>query len=172
MASGVSFPADARGVRSTTGPAKSVWAAAALGLGTEEGAALAAELLGEKDWRHGYAKHAVRLAELQSVAPPARCVASCEAGLAAAAETLQWRREDGSCVSLRDAMRAPRRAFFRTAIVRGGSGEHKSAPRSEREREREREREAYEDAERAFERERSAEADANAKKNVSSATPR
>ena len=65
MVSGVSFPADARGVRSTTGPAKSVWAAAALGLGTEEGAALAAELLGEKDWRHGYAKHAVRLAELQ-----------------------------------------------------------------------------------------------------------
>lgn len=136
MASGVSFPADARGVRSTTGPAKSVWAAAALGLGTEEGAALAAELLGEKDWRHGYAKHAVRLAELQSVAPPARCVASCEAGLAAAVETLQWRREDGSCVSLRDAMRAPRRAFFRTAIVRG-SGERKSAG-SERRRERER----------------------------------
>ena len=141
MASGVSFPADARGVRSTTGPAKSVWAAAALGLGTEEGAALAAELLGEKDWRHGYAKHAVRLAELQSVAPPARCVASCEAGLAAAAETLQWRQKDGKCVSLRDAMSAPARAFFRTAIVRGGSGEHESAPRSEhgsREREKKR----------------------------------
>ena len=75
MASGVSFPADARGVRRTTGPAKSVWAAAALGLGNEEGAALAAELLAEKDWRHGYAKYAVRLAELQSVAPPARGVA-------------------------------------------------------------------------------------------------
>ena len=76
MASGVSFPADARGVRRTTGPAKSVWAAAALGLGNEEGAELAAELLAEKDWRHGYAKYAVRLAELQSVAPPARCFAS------------------------------------------------------------------------------------------------
>ena len=141
MASGVCFPADARGVRRTTGPAKSVWAAAALGLGNEEGAALAAELLAEKDWRHKYAKHAVRLAELQSVAPPARCVASCEAGLTAAAETLQWLSEDGSCVSLRDAMNAPGRAF-RTAIVRGGGGEEgegsaKGAARSiGRERER------------------------------------
>ena len=123
MASGVSFPADARGVRRTTGPAKSVWAAAALGLGNEEGAALAAELLAEKDWRHGYAKYAVRLAELQSVAPPARCVASCEAGLTAAAETFQWLREDGSCVSLRDAMDAPGRALS-TEIVRGGGGEN------------------------------------------------
>lgn len=141
MASGVCFPADARGVRRTTGPAKSVWAAAALGLGNEEGAALAAELLAEKDWRHKYAKHAVRLAELQSVAPPARCVASCEAGLTAAADTFQWLREDGSCVSLRDAMNAPGRAF-RTAIVRGGGGEEgegsaKGAARSiGRERER------------------------------------
>ena len=143
MASGVSFPADARGVRRTTSPAKSVWAAAALGLGNEEGAALAAELLAEKDWRHGYAKYAVRLAELQSVAPPARCVASCEAGLTAAAETFQWLREDGSCVSLRDAMGAPGRALS-TEIVRGGGGEDgaetargaKGAMTIERERER------------------------------------
>ena len=143
MASGVSFPADARGVRRTTSPAKSVWAAAALGLGNEEGAALAAELLAEKDWRHGYAKYAVRLAELQSVAPPARCVASCEAGLTAAAETFQWLREDGSCVSLRDAMDAPGRALS-TEIVRGGGGEDgaetargaKGAMTIERERER------------------------------------
>jgi len=143
MASGVSFPADARGVRRTTGPAKSVWAAAALGLGNEEGAALAAELLAEKDWRHGYAKYAVRLAELQSVAPPARCVASCEAGLTAAAETFQWLREDGSCVSLRDAMDAPGRALS-TEIVRGGGGAKgaetasgaKGATTIERERER------------------------------------
>lgn len=142
MASGVSFPADARGVRRTTGPAKSVWAAAALGLGNEEGAALAAELLAEKDWRHGYAKYAVRLAELQSVAPPARCVASCEAGLTAAAETFQWLREDGSCVSLRDAMDAPGRALS-TEIVRGGGGENgadtaKGADAMTIERERER----------------------------------
>ena len=142
MASGVSFPADARGVRRTTGPAKSVWAAAALGLGNEEGAALAAELLAEKDWRHGYAKYAVRLAELQSVAPPARCVASCEAGLTAAAETFQWLREDGSCVSLRDAMDAPGRALS-TEIVRGGGGEDgadtaKGADAMTIERERER----------------------------------
>ena len=142
MASGVSFPADARGVRRTTGPAKSVWTAAALGLGNEEGAALAAELLAEKDWRHGYAKYAVRLAELQSVAPPARCVASCEAGLTAAAETFQWLREDGSCVSLRDAMDAPGRALS-TEIVRGGGGENgadtaKGADAMTIERERER----------------------------------
>ena len=142
MASGVSFPADARGVRRTTGPAKSVWAAAALGLGNEEGAALAAELLAEKDWRHGYAKYAVRLAELQSVAPPARCVASCEAGLTAAAETFQWLREDGSCVSLRDAMDAPGRALS-TEIVRGGGGKDgadtaKGADAMTIERERER----------------------------------
>ena len=79
---------------------------------------------------------------MQSVAPPARCVASCEAGLTAAAETFQWLREDGSCVSLRDAMDAPGRALS-TEIVRGGGGENgadtaKGADAMTIERERER----------------------------------
>ena len=54
---GVSFPAAPNGTRSTTAPAKSVWAAAALALGTPEGAALAAALLDEPDWRHTYDEH-------------------------------------------------------------------------------------------------------------------
>jgi len=120
---GVSFPADAEGVRSTTRPAKSVWAAAALGLGTEEGAALAAELLDEKDWRHAYPKYAVRLAELQSTARAEKCVASCEAGLDAAASTFEWRRGETSCVLKRamadPAFDAPIGEGLRTAIVRG-----------------------------------------------------
>ena len=78
---GVSFPAAPNGTRSTTAPAKSVWAAAALALGTPEGAALAAALLDEPDWRHKYDQHLTRLAELQSTAPPDACVRSCRASL-------------------------------------------------------------------------------------------
>ena len=120
---GVSFPADAKGVRSTTRPAKSVWAAAALGLQTTEGAALAADLLHEKDWRHKYFTYAVRLAELQAIASPEKCISSCKAGLDAAAVTFEWRRGDKAC-TLQNAMRdascdAPKGRGLRTAVVRG-----------------------------------------------------
>ena len=122
---GVSFPSDERGVRSTTRPAKSVWAAAALGLGTDEGAALAAALLDEKDWRHKYSGYLVKLAELQCISMPEQCIASCKAGLDAAAETFEWRR--GSVTTtLKNAMTdaeydAPSGKGLRSAVVRGSS---------------------------------------------------
>lgn len=116
---GVSFPAAPNGTRSTTAPAKSVWAAAALALGTPEGAALAAALLDEPDWRHKYDQHLTRLAELQSTAPPDACVRSCRAGLDALHDTFDYLRGDDA-VTLRRAMSRPDDAPpLATAVVRG-----------------------------------------------------
>ena len=116
---GVSFPAAPNGTRSTTAPAKSVWAAAALALGTPEGAALAAALLDEPDWRHTYDEHLTRLAELQSTASPDACVRSCRAGLDALHDTFEYIRGD-DVATLREALSRPDDGpALATAVVRG-----------------------------------------------------
>ena len=134
---GVRFPADASGRRSTTAPGKAIFAAAARGVGTPEGDALALAIEGEKDWRHRYGVHATRLAELQSTASPDACVASCRAGLDAMHDILEFVSPGPGgpldpatlTTSLREAMTrrpreattpdAPRGGGFRTRTFRG-----------------------------------------------------
>ena len=68
--SGIQFPLDAAGKRSSASVGRRILAAA---LG-ELDAAAAEQCLAERDWRHAYPRHLRRLVELQAAAPQ-RCVA-------------------------------------------------------------------------------------------------
>jgi len=121
---GVAFPRDAKGKRTTTRAGKEVWAAAALALESLEGRALAQDILLEKDWRHRYPKHLTALAELQSTVERAMCVASARAGLAALHDHFEFVVEEGeddeTSRPLADAMReavTDGRTYLRTARI-------------------------------------------------------
>ena len=57
--SGIQFPKNSKGVRSTTDAGKAVWAAAVRGVSEPSADAL----LAEKDWRYGYIPHVVGVSD-------------------------------------------------------------------------------------------------------------
>jgi hypothetical protein len=113
-ARGLQFPAGADGKRSSAAAATAILAAALEPLD----AAAAASARQEKDWRHAYQEHVWRLVE-RAAAEPARTAASCEAGLAAAWQAVQFVR-GGRSLALADAMRTPRPDALQTVELRGG----------------------------------------------------
>ena len=95
-----------------------MWAAAARGLSTPEGDALAEALVAEKNWRFKYDAYATRLAELQSSASHAACVASCRAGLAALHDTFDFCRDDDN-MKVSQAMRTLTEPVLFTGTIKG-----------------------------------------------------
>ena len=99
--SGVSFPADEHGKRSSLAGGKLIFSAAAGAIDS----ALAQAIASEKNWRQNYASHIVRLTELASQSPDA-AIKIAEAGLGAAYATFEFIR-DGTSFTLSDAMARP-----------------------------------------------------------------
>jgi len=114
--SGVVFARDAAGARSSTAFGREAIAAALRAIAPDAAAAARAE----RDWRHGYVRHLVRLAEASAASAQAP-LAAARAGLAAIARGARFVR-DGDEVWLAEAMAAPRAGWLRTATVRGGDG--------------------------------------------------
>jgi hypothetical protein len=112
-ARGIQFPLDAAGKRGSAAVGRRILAAALAGLD----AAAAEACLTERDWRHGYPKHVVRLVELQAAAPQ-RSVDACRAGLDAAWRELVFER-NGRALRLADALAAPQGDPWRTLRLRG-----------------------------------------------------
>jgi hypothetical protein len=112
-ARGIQFPLDAAGKRGSAAVGRRILAAALAGLD----AAAAEACLTERDWRHGYPKHVVRLVELQAAAPQ-RSVDACRAGLDAAWRELVFER-DGRALRRADALAAPQGDPWRTLRLRG-----------------------------------------------------
>ena len=113
--SGIQFPLDAAGKRSSAAVGRRILAAA---LG-ELDAAAAERCLAERDWRHAYPRHLRRLVELQAAAPQ-RVVASCRAGLEAAWHELVFVRGE-QVLPLREALAAPTGPALQTLRLRGRS---------------------------------------------------
>ena len=113
LPSGIQFPPDGAGKRSSAVAGRRILAAA---LG-ELDAAAAERCLAERDWRHAYPQHLRRLVELQA-AVPRRCVASCRAGLDAAWRELVFVRGERA-LPLREALAAPAGPELQTLLLRG-----------------------------------------------------
>ncbi len=117
---GVVFPRDADGTRSSTAFGREVIAAALQAVAPDR----ATQARAERDWRHGYVRHVVRLVEA-SLASREAPLAAARAGLAALGAVRLVR--DGGEGSLAEAMAAPRPGALRTATVRG-AGDRAPAP--------------------------------------------
>ena len=89
---GVCFPADTEGVRSTSAFGKEVFSAVAAALGDEP---LAQAIVSEKDWRHTYNAHMLKVFEAQLRADPAVALASLKKGLEKAT-AMDFEPKDGT----------------------------------------------------------------------------
>lgn len=115
--SGIQFPYDGSGRRSTAPAAKSILAAALRGL--DPAAARAA--VQEPDWRNAYPPHIRALVVAQAAAAPEAVRASCQAGIDEAWSQmpfLRGGRDDRDC-ALADAMLQPEPGALRSISLRG-----------------------------------------------------
>jgi len=111
--SGLVWPLDAKGGRSSTPVAKEIMAAAIAAVSPEA----AQKVLKEKNWRFGYVKHFVNMVE-QQMKSPENALKVAEAGLAKAYETFQF--VEGDCTtSFADAMCKKCTNPFHTGIIKG-----------------------------------------------------
>jgi hypothetical protein len=86
-ATGISFPLDAKGARSSTSAGKAIFIRAARAV--QGGEALAEEIEKEKNWRHNYVPHIVKLTRL-SVRSPSNALIIAKEGLAAVHELFEF----------------------------------------------------------------------------------
>ncbi|GBG27782.1 Hypothetical Protein FCC1311_040052 [Hondaea fermentalgiana] len=96
--SGVQFPADAEGRRSTTAPAKKIWERAFAGVDDDGVEALVAE----KNWRKAYAGHVYELTR-KSARTPELTLKVAQQGLEAVQDTFEFVR-DGKSYSIPEAL--------------------------------------------------------------------
>ncbi|KAK3237614.1 hypothetical protein CYMTET_52325 [Cymbomonas tetramitiformis] len=111
--SGVQFPTDAKGQRSTTSAGKKIWAAAASPVDQKAADALTAE----KDWRHKYGKHVMALADLQMKSPEV-ALSAARAGLESVYSSFEFIR-DGKTSKLSEAMDSLTSESFSTGTIQG-----------------------------------------------------
>lgn len=111
--SGVQFPTDAKGQRSTTSAGKKIWAAAASLVDQKAADALTAE----KDWRYKYGKHVMALADLQMKSPEV-VLSAARAGLESVYSSFEFIR-DGKTWKLSEAMESLTSESFSTWTIQG-----------------------------------------------------
>lgn len=111
---GVSWPVDAKGVRSSTVINKDIVAAAVGAVNKDKAAAVDKT----KSWRFGYVKHLASLVEEQCQSPEA-ALKIAEAGLDKAYDVFEFIAPDGSSVSLKEAMKAKNTEKFHTGFITG-----------------------------------------------------
>ncbi|KAG8457916.1 hypothetical protein KFE25_011982 [Diacronema lutheri] len=131
---GVHFPLQPDGAVSTTKTGKAIWAAAARAAGAPE---LAAAIDAERDWRHAYKPHVLRLAE-QMARSRERHLAGAHAGLAAFEAAFELVPSSSARAAVDDADAAPRalyaavreRAATPSAALRAAAVRSERAPRA------------------------------------------
>eukprot|EP00934_Nitzschia_sp_Nitz4_P003826 Nitzschia sp. Nitz4//scaffold3_size479765//106428//108874//NITZ4_000043-RA/size479765-processed-gene-0.61-mRNA-1//1//CDS//3329550587//3816//frame0 len=111
---GISFPADDKGVRSSTPINKEILAAAVGAVNPQKGEAIR----NAKGYRFTYVKHLVGLVEEQCKSPE-DCLKIAQAGLDKAYELFEFVAPDGTAVSLKEAMAAKNTESFHTGFVKG-----------------------------------------------------
>ena len=111
--SGVQFPADERGQRSSTQTARTVFARAAEKLGPK----VTAEILAEPKWHKAYGSHLLELVRRSRSGPSFMQVAS--KGLEAVHDSFQFLR-GGEEFSLQQAMEQFHQPVFHTGEIKGG----------------------------------------------------
>ena len=112
--SGLVFPTDAKGGRSTTTAGKAVLAAALGSINQSIGE----KVLKEKNWRFKYIKYFTSLVTEQCSSPD-NALAAAKAGLQKARDSFEFVNPDGSSVSLEEAMSAKNTEKFYTGFVKG-----------------------------------------------------
>lgn len=117
---GLDFPEDADGKRSTTGTNQGAFAASVKGFKDAHEAAVA-----EKKWRFGYVKHVVRQTQLAATSEEA-ALGIAKDGLEYLHSHMQFCR-DGSSVPLKDAMKSIQASSFESKEIRGSK---KPGPRA------------------------------------------
>eukprot|EP00516_Mucochytrium_quahogii_P010839 CAMPEP_0203772464 /NCGR_PEP_ID=MMETSP0099_2-20121227/4055_1 /ASSEMBLY_ACC=CAM_ASM_000209 /TAXON_ID=96639 /ORGANISM=" , Strain NY0313808BC1" /LENGTH=495 /DNA_ID=CAMNT_0050670063 /DNA_START=83 /DNA_END=1567 /DNA_ORIENTATION=- len=90
--SGVNFPVDDTGKRSTTTPAKTIWCGAFEGCSDQ----LVSGIREEQNWRHKYGDHVYELTK-ESLKSPEASIKVAENGLKAVYETFDFVRDGESC---------------------------------------------------------------------------
>eukprot|EP00923_Selenidium_pygospionis_P034107 GHVN01059604.1.p1 GENE.GHVN01059604.1~~GHVN01059604.1.p1 ORF type:complete len:753 (+),score=46.21 GHVN01059604.1:2507-4765(+) len=111
---GVVFPIDANGERSTSEAGKNVLAKAVASVDKSA----AEKIMACRSWRFGYAKHIMKMVELQCKSPEA-AVEVAEAGLRSLYESFDFIRADGTAVSFDKAMTATNEKKFESGSVKG-----------------------------------------------------
>lgn len=111
---GLVFPSDEKNVRSSTKPAKAILAAAVGAVNPEK----AAKIMKERNWRFGYVKHFVSMVEEQCTSPQ-NALKIAQAGLDKARDLFEFHGEDGTTMSLKQAMTAKNDTEFFTGFVQG-----------------------------------------------------
>jgi Protein tyrosine phosphatase-like protein, PTPLA len=111
---GIVFPADDKGIRSSTPVNKEILAAAVGAVNPEK----ADKLRNARGYRFTYVKHLIGLVEEQCKSPEAALKVA-EAGLAKAYEIFEFVAPDGSAVTLKEAMSAKNTEKFFTGVVKG-----------------------------------------------------
>mmetsp|Transcript_1280 Transcript_1280/g.2037 ORF Transcript_1280/g.2037 Transcript_1280/m.2037 type:complete len:513 (-) Transcript_1280:126-1664(-) len=98
MSTGVVFPTDAKGKRSTTAPGKEVWTKAFTGVCDS----VVEDVKAEKNWRYNYHKHTMALSKAALKTPEAS-VKVAQQGLEAVYDIFEFAR-DGQSIKLSEAM--------------------------------------------------------------------
>ena len=118
--SGVNFPVDGKGQRSTTDINRGAFVAAV----EKTDSSLASEIKGVKNWRRGYAKHVTKQVEL-ACKSRANALNIANDGLNYLHNTMRFER-DGEDISLSEAMKKFTSGTYETGFIRGtgkkGSG--------------------------------------------------
>ena len=118
--SGVNFPVDAKGNRSTTEINRGAFIAAV----EKTDAKLATEIKSVRNWRHGYAKHVTKQVEL-ACGSKKNALAIANDGLNYLHDTMRFER-DGDDIPLSEAMRKFTSGSYETGFIQGtgkkGSG--------------------------------------------------
>ena len=118
--SGVNFPVDDKGQRSTTAINRGAFIAAV----QKTDPALANEIQGVRNWRHGYAKHVAKQVELACKSKQ-NALNIANDGLEYLHNTMRFER-DGSDIPLSEAMQKFTQGSFETGFIQGsgkkGSG--------------------------------------------------
>ena len=118
--SGVNFPVDGKGQRSTTDINRGAFVAAV----EKTDSSLASEIKGVKNWRRGYAKHVTKQVELACKSRD-NALNIANDGLNYLHNTMRFER-DGEDISLSEAMKKFTSGSYETGFIRGtgkkGSG--------------------------------------------------
>ena len=118
--SGVNFPVDDKGQRSTTAINRGAFIAAV----QKTDPALANEIQGVRNWRHGYAKHVAKQVELACKSKQ-NALNIANDGLEYLHNTMRFER-DGNDIPLSEAMQKFTQGGFETGFIQGsgkrGSG--------------------------------------------------
>ena len=118
--SGVNFPVDAKGQRSTTEINRGAFVAAV----EKTDANLATEIKAVRNWRHGYAKHVTKQVEL-ACGSKTNALTIANDGLNYLHNTMRFER-DGDDIPLSEAMKKFTKCSYETGFIQGtgkkGSG--------------------------------------------------